>query len=127
MTKSKSAHPKHHLHQHPLIFVGIFLVAALGFLAILVADAGEPDHGSGGTPGQATGFECERGVPEGFTLSDIEGKSLAEAEQWAAAKGWTVRPTVIDGEPKAMTMDYNPDRINVQLEAGVVIRYCGNG
>lgn len=117
---------RHPLHQHPLIYVGIFLVLAVGALTIIVLGNQPQDTGSGGTPGPDLGFQCTQGVPEGFALSDVEGKTLAEVEAWAAGKDWTVRVVAEDGEPKAMTMDYRPDRVNVQLEAGVVTRYCGN-
>lgn len=114
-------------HQHPLIFIAIFLVLALGMLGVVVASQGVPDTGSGETPGPPVATDCPRGTPEGFSLSDIEGKTLDEAEQWAAGADMTIRVVSEDGEPKAATMDYRPDRINVQVEAGVVTRYCGNG
>lgn len=114
-------------HQHPLLFVTIFLVVAIGALVLTTATRDNADHGSGGTPGPDVGFNCERGTPEGFALSDVEGKTLSEVEQWTATKGWSVRVVVEDGQPKAATTDFRPDRVNVQTEAGTVTRYCGNG
>lgn len=129
-------------HQNPLIFIAIFLVVALGALAVAIASqrSGEraadnqaaaaphsPDGGSGGSPGEPGKFDCQRGTPKGFSIDDVEGKQLSAVESWAQGKDMTVRVQVEDGQPKAMTMDYRPDRVNVQVEAGVVIRYCGNG
>ena len=73
-----------------------------------------------------TPMECPQGTPEGFELSDVEGKSLAEVEDWAGENDMTVRVVMEDGQPNAMTMDYRTDRVNVQVEAGTVTRYCGN-
>lgn len=142
MNELPQSGPPHRLHQHPLIYMGIFLVLALGALLIVSNNsdrsdqnaAGTPgvggadaDHGSGGTPMPEGGHNCKRGTPEGFKLSDVEGQTLPELEAWAKERGWTVRPTIVDGQPKAMTMDFRHDRINVQIDAGVVTRYCGNG
>jgi hypothetical protein len=113
-------------HQHPLAYIALFLVLALGALAIVVATHRSTDTGSGGTPGPDNAFDCPRGQPQGFSLSDVEGRSLEEVEDWARAKGITVRVVVKDGEPMAATMDYRSDRVNTQVEAGVVTRYCGN-
>jgi hypothetical protein len=38
----------------------------------------------------------------------------------------TVRVVKQDGESFPVTMDFRTDRINTQVEAGVVTRYCGN-
>lgn len=123
-------------HQNPLVFIAIFLVVALGALAVVVASRPSSetttlpptaDGGSGGTPGEPSKFDCPRGTPEGFSINDVEGKQLSEVETWAKGNDMTVRVQVEDGKPMAMTMDYRPDRVNVQVEAGVVTRYCGNG
>lgn len=125
-------------HQNPLLFIAIFLVLALGSLAVVVASrpSTEPAtstppaadaQGSGGNPGQDSKFDCPRGTPQGFALADVEGKELSQVESWAKGQQLTVRVQVKDGKPMALTMDYRPDRVNVQVEAGVVTRYCGNG
>jgi hypothetical protein len=120
-------HGRHNSHQHPYWVIAIFLIAALGALLLITANNQPADTGSGETPGPPNATDCQRGTPEGFELSDVEGKQLTEVEQWAAGKGWTVRVVSEDGQPLAATMDYSPDRINTQVEAGVVTRYCGNG
>ena len=121
-----SSQGKHHLHQHPLLFIGIFLVIALGALLMVIA-GNQPDEQ--GTPSAATPMtpmECPQGTPEGLELSYVEGKSLAEVEDWAGENDMIVRVVMEDGQPNAMTMDYRTDRVNVQVEAGTVTRYCGN-
>lgn len=119
-------HGHQHRHQQPFAYIAIFLVLALGALAFVVATHRSADTGSGGTPGPGNAIDCPRGEPKGFELSDVEGHTQEEVEQWADAKGMTVRVVVLDGEPMAATMDYRSDRINTQVEAGVVTRYCGN-
>lgn len=51
----------------------------------------------------------------------LVGLPEAAAQAKAEAAGYTVRVAVVDGEPRALTMDYRPDRINVELENGVVV------
>jgi hypothetical protein len=110
-----------------LIVIGIFLAIALGAMILILANNTSEDTGSGGTPGGSLQTnDCPRGTPEGFELSDVEGKTLSEVESWAAGEGMTVRVVVRDGQPLPTTMDYNADRINTQVEADVVTRYCGN-
>ncbi|MFT4049702.1 MAG: hypothetical protein QM648_07660 [Solirubrobacterales bacterium] len=113
-------------HQNPLIYIGVFLVIAIGALVLITAVRPDGDTGSGETPGPANAMDCLRGTPDGFTLSDVEGKTTDELESWAAGKDMTVRVTMEDGQSFPQTMDYRPDRVNVQVEAGVVTRYCGN-
>lgn len=120
-------HAQHNRHQHPMWVIVVFLAIALGALILILANNTGPDTGSGGTPGPESAMDCTRGTPEGFELSDVEGKTLDEVEAWAASTGRTVRVQVDDGQAFPMTADYNPDRVNTQVEAGVVTRYCGNG
>jgi hypothetical protein len=124
--RSGRHHGSYERHQHPLWAVALFLIAALGALAIVVGSQGAPDTGSGGTPGPDNPADCPRGTPDGFKLSDVEGKTLDEVEHWAGGRGMSVRVVMEDGRPMAVTMDYRTDRINTQVEAGVVTRYCGN-
>lgn len=54
------------------------------------------------------------------------GMSQAQAEAAATEAGYTVRIASVDGEGRAMTMDYRFDRINIELEGGLVTRaYVG--
>ena len=56
----------------------------------------------------------------------LQGMSQADAESTAIAAGYTIRIASVDGEGRAMTMDYRYDRINLELEGGLVTRaYVG--
>jgi hypothetical protein len=114
-------------HAHPFWYIALFLAIALGALVLILANTTAPDTGAGGSPGVPSAMDCPQGEPQGFELSDVEGQQLSDVEDWAAGKGWTVRVVSEDGQPMAVTMDYNPERLNVQVESDVVIRYCGNG
>lgn len=127
MSKSHQANGSYERHQHPLVFIVIFLAVALGALALITANHRSSGTGSGDTPGPPNAMDCPRGVPpEGIEISDIEGQQLPDVEAFAASKDMTVRVVMEDGQSFPQTMDFRPDRINTQVEAGVVTRYCGN-
>ncbi|MBJ7459216.1 MAG: hypothetical protein JHD02_08520 [Thermoleophilaceae bacterium] len=113
-------------HQHPMLVIIVFLGFAIGAFVLILANNTGSDAGSGETPAPPNALDCPRGEPEGFELSDVEGQQLSDVETWADAKGWTVRVVMEDGQPFAQTQDYRTDRVNTQVEAGVVTRYCGN-
>jgi hypothetical protein len=48
------------------------------------------------------------------------GMSEQEATSTAEANGWVVRIAARDGEQFALTMDYNPKRVNLTVDNGVV-------
>lgn len=51
----------------------------------------------------------------------VEGKlTQADAEALVATAGLESRIGSVDGEPNALTMDYNPSRVTLTLESGVV-------
>lgn len=116
-------------HRTALAIVALFMVFAFGAAGLVVfasAESASSETGAAVAPGAEAAPDCPRGEPQGFALSDIEGKTMPEAEAWAASMDWTVRPVMIDGQPQATTMDFREDRVNVQLEEDVVTRYCGN-
>jgi hypothetical protein len=51
----------------------------------------------------------------------LVGLTLAEAEDEAARRGWSVRVARLDGEDLMLTEDYSPTRINVAVEDDVVV------
>lgn len=48
------------------------------------------------------------------------GRTRAEAKAAAQAAGYTFRVVSVDGQPRAVTMDYRPDRIDATIVKGVV-------
>ena len=52
----------------------------------------------------------------------LVGMSAEEAEQAVTEAGYTWRVASVDGEAKAMTMDYRTDRINAEIDKGEVTR-----
>ena len=52
----------------------------------------------------------------------LVGLTKEQAEEVAADAGYTVRVTIEDGQMFPMTMDYRTDRINIEVENGVVTR-----
>lgn len=53
---------------------------------------------------------------------DLLGLTLHAARQIA-----NVRPTKIDGEYMIATMDFRPERINVEIKDGVIVAILGHG
>jgi hypothetical protein len=56
---------------------------------------------------------------------EYEGKTIDEATQYAQEGGYTVRITEENGQPKMLTMDVNPNRINFRVKNGYVIEAYG--
>jgi hypothetical protein len=54
-------------------------------------------------------------------ISALVGVDEAEAAKVAEGLGWTLRVVERDGEQLAVTMDFSPSRVNVAVEAGVVV------
>jgi hypothetical protein len=106
--------------------VSILVLAVAGAGVIFLVGNESAESVNADVPGADAAMKCPQATPDGFKLSDIEGKKLPEVEQWAEEKGLTVRVVVEDGKPRAATMDYSPHRVNTQVDAGVVTRYCGN-
>jgi hypothetical protein len=60
------------------------------------------------------------GMPSGLPAPGFVGLTVAEAEDLAADRGWTVRTVAEDGERFMVTEDYNVDRVNLVVESGKV-------
>jgi hypothetical protein len=74
------------------------------------------EHGS---DSQAEDTEAIVAETEEFAAT-LVGTSAEEAEAAADAAGVTYRVVMVDGEPRAVTLDYRPDRVNVAIEDDVV-------
>jgi hypothetical protein len=59
-------------------------------------------------------------IDQAAASAALVGLTFADAEAAAAANGWTLRMTQIDGVDQAITMDLRFDRVNVAVTDGVV-------
>jgi hypothetical protein len=84
-----------------------------------------------GTDDETTGPATDPTAPAGgtgapsqadadFDPESLVGMPKAEAERTARAAGWQFRVAREDGEEFALTMDYREDRVNVEVDDGVV-------
>lgn len=126
--------PNHRqLHHNPWPFMLLFGVLALAALvAVIAADNKSADPPQSQAPSPLPGADtntslCQPGGDAPFSLDEIEGKSLEDAEDWAEENDYSIRTVVIDGEPQAATMDYRPERVNVEVDSGTVTAFCGMG
>lgn len=63
-------------------------------------------------------FDLQKAIQQ--VKDAIIGRSFEEASQAAASAGWILRKTR-DGEVRYLgTCDYRPNRINVQVDDGVI-------
>jgi hypothetical protein len=114
-----------------VIFAGGLAVALLGACG---SEGAVEDDGSSGATGAAASSPAADGsgnpalpppTPEpdnDAVNAALVGMSAAAAEEAASAAGYTVRIAVVDGEPRALTMDYRTNRINLELANDVVVR-----
>ena len=84
----------------------------------------EPGEGQE-VPGEDTSTGGETGGVDMEEITNEEantllGMSEQEANSTAVANGWVVRVAARDGEQFALTMDYNPKRVNLTIDNGVV-------
>lgn len=61
-----------------------------------------------------------------MTLGSLIGKSLKQAEELAGFNGFSIRVTREDSTNYMITMDLRFDRINLELDEGVVTK-CSIG
>lgn len=52
----------------------------------------------------------------------ILGKNFEEMQAECVASGWILRPTRIDGNRMIGTADYKPNRINVEVDDGIITK-----
>ena len=55
------------------------------------------------------------------------GLSFEAAQEQAETDGRSIRATIIDGEPQAVTADYRPGRINAEIEDNIVTNISVEG
>jgi hypothetical protein len=88
-------------------------------------EGSDPDEGTGTTvPGSATDPGADPDLPAPIAMVDAQtltGLTLEEAELKADDFGWTLRIARLDGEDQALTEDYSPSRVNVEVADDTVI------
>lgn len=127
------------LSNRPSKCVAVVLAAGLA-ASVLVACGSSGEAGGDSAPASAatdSPDETETAADAGTSLplpppttepdneavnAALVGLSEEAAQTKAAASGYEVRIAMVDGEPRALTMDYRTDRINLELEDGVVVR-----
>jgi hypothetical protein len=65
------------------------------------------------------------GAPGSFDARELEGRTLAQAQAAAKARGCSVRVARRDGEDLMVTQDLSTSRINVEVTDGRVTRVLG--
>ena len=113
-------------------------LVALGIAIALLAGCGDDDAPAGADlnavrcPLVATG-KIENGVERfepaknAFDTSELLDKTLAEAEKTAAEHGCSLVVSMEDGKGVPVTADFDPARIYVYTEDGVVTEIEGVG
>ena len=80
-------------------------------------DAPSTDAGATTEAGE---IPLDSGPTQEAAAEVLVGLSEDEAEEAAAEEGWTVRVVTRDGEDLAATMDFRPNRVNVEVTDGEV-------
>jgi hypothetical protein len=72
---------------------------------------------------------AEGAAVKGFPIPEAElvGKTQKFAESVCRVAGWSMRVVKVNGRPCVVTRDYRTDRVNVEVEFGVVVRITGLG
>lgn len=66
--------------------------------------------------------KVERINGDQLLLNSIVGKSLTEAKELAGFNGFAIRIVREDGERYMVTMEHRMDRINVEIDNGIVTK-----
>jgi major membrane immunogen (membrane-anchored lipoprotein) len=110
--------------------VGPLLAATVALAVLTACGSGSDDAARSATPAAPSptatlppptqSLDAE---PDQAAVGEaLVGLTKAQAEEAAEAAGYTVRVTMEDGQMFPMTMDYRTDRINIEVENGVVTR-----
>ena len=86
----------------------------------------DPATGSSGVLGPDGALTADD-ITVAEAQQSIVGLTVDEATKVATESGWTVRVAREDGADLAVTMDYNPARLNVAVEAGVITEVLNVG
>ena len=99
----------------------IVVLAALLLSACSQANSGEPSEAPIVEPKPCPTYSVLEGQEIPQEQADLLiGMVEAEAEACALDLGWQWRVGERDGEFYALTMDYRPDRVTVQIQEGII-------
>lgn len=87
-------------------------------IGVVEPGEGQGELGEDTSAGETGGADMEEITNE--EANTLLGMSEQEANSTAVANGWVVRIAARDGEQFALTMDYNPKRVNLTIDNGVV-------
>ncbi len=110
------------------IQISLTLAAALA-LAISAGCGGDDATDSSTTSTtSAAGLTCpEGGAEDALETAMLVGETVDQASATAEDHGCEVRVVVEDGEQLAVTLDFNPDRINVAVAQGTITKIVSLG
>lgn len=111
---------QHHSHRTRRALVPLVAALALGG-GVGLAACGN-DDGPNGTDDTSVVDDVET-----FDESLIVGLPYDEATEVAEAEGFELRIAREDGEDLALTMDFIPNRVNVEVEDGIVTQVLNQG
>ena len=92
-------------------------------VSVMVLGACGSTAGGSATPAGSSAAASDKAAPSSTATLATEaviGMTVDEATAWANERGMTVRVVKLDGESLPGTKDYRPERINVEVENGVI-------
>lgn len=129
-----AGHPKYQVTQGSITLDGqdVLAITVVGLAVLGLAACSGGSSSTSSTSGSETASSRPLAAspsdpnapsPEILALCDqivVDAMPQADAESLAASKGYTTRIGSVDGEPRAVTMDYRLDRMTFDIENGVV-------
>ncbi len=95
---------------------GLLAIGALAGCSASTASAPASEANLTGTP--VTASEEAGGLCEAIVSQNLP---LDAADALAVGSGYTTRVLVLEGEPQAVTQDLREDRLNFEVESGLVV------
>jgi hypothetical protein len=114
------------MNVHRVLTRGLAVAALLSLAA-----CGDDDEATPTVPDTVDAGSSDASAAEPPTVESasalVVDESEADAEAAVTAEGWSFRVVRRDGEDLAATMDFQPDRVNVDVEDGTVVAVTSIG